>query len=113
MGLNCFQQPQLGPPPTPSAQQLYLSSALGYLAKGLVVVSGWVLWAVVCLQPPSLAAALGCTLDLVHPAAVVGAAAGGWFQHCLCSGMVGLCLWVRPLPALEAPCPTSWCSAAP
>lgn len=32
MGPNYSEQPQLGPPPTPSAQQLYLSSALGYLA---------------------------------------------------------------------------------
>lgn len=42
MGPNCSEQPQLGPPPTPSAQQLYLSSVLGYLKLNwsLVLLSG-------------------------------------------------------------------------
>lgn len=36
MGANCSEQPQLGPPPTPSAQKRYLSSALTHIVGRLI-----------------------------------------------------------------------------
>lgn len=85
IGPNCSEQPQQGPPPTPSAQQLYLSSALGYLVGGLgSVFAAWMDSLGSCYSLPP--APLYWLQPLGQP--------WTWCTPLLCLGLLCLCLLV-------------------